>query len=269
MEYFAQRFKYKRATDWIRGDPGGHGFGQAAMKEMAKLGGPFKKFADRFILTSLDEHALGRYEGMLTQVRGMLQEGRISDKDAERAMTVLGDPSRTTPDLLRSKLQTLLTYFSARQWRNIYQAGATIGNFDAVARTFGNRVPQKIVFVFPHAARKPPFRVSVDEINRLRNDADISLDRGYVRDDDLTDETNWKWHDHYLINRDISDTPDSIYDVFNQADQSLTDAARQAQQKNKKASSEAATARALGEARVVKREQERLRLISEGAEPES
>ena len=117
----------------------------------------------------------------------MMKEARISNEDATRVMTALGDPHVTNVSLLQEQVQSTLNYLSAKIWLGIHRqvAGKADPNEAAalaagLADAYG--VPKYMDFIFPRydkeyrdkGPRGQAFRARLNEARRRQDNWNLT-----------------------------------------------------------------------------------------------
>jgi hypothetical protein len=174
-----QWVKFQSATAWQ--DEGAGGGGKFLNFMLA--GGNVPAFAR----TDAEEQYITSFKNILTDIRNMMDEARISNEDATRVMTALGDPHSTNVKQLQLQVQASLTYLSAKIWLGIGRQAADLSDPDqAVARATGlvglYGVPKYPIFLFPYydktyrdkGPRGRAFRAQLDEARRRQNAWDLT-----------------------------------------------------------------------------------------------
>lgn len=141
-----QWVKFQQTTAWTHAAEGGGG----QFVNFILTGGNFPPFTR----TPVEEQYFKSFTALLTDIRNMMEEARISNEDATRVMTALGDPHATKVSLLQEQVQGTLEYLSAKIWLGIGRQVANLSNpAEAEARANGLMelygVPKYPLFLFP------------------------------------------------------------------------------------------------------------------------
>ena len=174
-----QYVKFKPATAWTRAAEGGDN----PLTSFLLTGGNVPAFTR----TDAEETYFKSFVNLLTDIRAMMKEARISNEDATRVMTALGDPHTTNVSLLQKQVQETLSYLSAKIWLGIHRqvAGKADPNEAAalaagLADAYG--VPKYIDFIFPRydkeyrdqGPRGQAFRARLNEARRRQDVWDLT-----------------------------------------------------------------------------------------------
>jgi hypothetical protein len=146
-----QWVKFQQATGWTHASQATSGQFLNTMLTGGNV--PF------FSRTDEEENYFDSFVAILTEIRNMMDEARISNEDAVRVMTSLGDPKATKVSLLQKQLQSTLEYLSAKIWLGIDRQVADLSDpAEAEARATGLAdlygVPKYPMFLFPANDKK-------------------------------------------------------------------------------------------------------------------